>query len=253
MILAVFPRIGISAGEVTNKDQPWFPLVYGQSHTYVDSVASAGGAPFIIPLVERKNTLEALYKSIDGLLLSGGNDISPNRYKEDSTLEKTDYSIRRDEQEITLLKWAIKDQKPVLAICRGMQLLNVAFGGTLYQDIANDLPLAHEHNASDANQNIEFIAHRLEIKAGSRLSHILETESISSNSHHHQAIKSLGSGLVVTAYSEDGLIEAVEMPGQLFVIGVQAHPEALTTQANPLWRKLFTAFIKASSSKARQK
>ena len=223
-------------------------MVYGQSRTYIDAVLHAGGAPVILPIVNDISTLQRLYEQCDGLLLSGGNDVDPSLYGE----ERKDYTEKpaeaRDAQELQLIRWAREDDKPLLAICRGAQLLNVALGGTLYQDVAHEVAGAHDHTASVRQKDFAYIAHeRLLLKPGSRLAGILDVGEIKTNALHHQSIKTLGNGLRLAAWTEDDVIEAVELPEAKFVIGVQSHPEALENEAEPRWRKLFEAFTAACS------
>jgi len=198
-------------------------------------------------LVDDEEVLRELYDQCDGLLLSGGHDLDVQ--SEDTPVKlhiKVSTSPRRDKQEIQLLKWAITDNKPVLGICRGMQLINVAMGGSLHQHIPDDLPTAHNHTLSLDKKDMRRIVHELTLEPDSQLADILGTTQIKTNALHHQAINELGRGLVITAYAEDGIIEAVEMPHKSFVIGVQSHPEALEESVEPLWRTLFEAFVKAA-------
>ncbi len=240
------PLIGVTAGEILNKGEAWAPHVYGQAHTYTDAVAHAGGAPFILPLVEEPAVLRKLYDQCDGIVLSGGNDVDPALYHTTPSPLTKDISRRRDEQEIQLLRWALADNKPVLGICRGMQLLNVALGGSLYQDVATELPDAANHCMSEDHKDFRHIAHSLRIRPDSQLAAILQREQIGTNALHHQAVKQIGDGLVATAWSDDEVIEALELPGKRFVVAVQSHPEALEAQAEPLWRGLFAVFVQSA-------
>ena len=241
------PLIGVTAGEIYNHAHPWAPLLYGQSHTYTDAALHAGGVPMILPITHDEEALHTLYEQCDGLLLSGGNDVDPARYGEEQKAYTVDVSSSRDEQELQLLRWALKDDKPILAICRGAQLLNVALGGTLYQDIAAEITGAHDHRASIDKKDFAFIAHeKLFLKPGSKLAGILGVETVRTNALHHQSIKSLGEGLKLAAWTEDDVIEAIELPEANFVIGVQSHPEALEASVEPVWRKLFEAFVAAA-------
>lgn len=237
------PLIAITVGEIIHNSAPWAPVVYGQFHTYSDAIVRAGGAPFILPLVSDEAALRKLYEQSAGLLLSGGDDLNPDFYNSPKRSKAAHASPKRDKQEIQLLKWALEDDKPVLGICRGMQLLNVALGGSLHQDIGADLPAAYNHTLCIDRKDFNHLAHRLKIASDSRLAAILGVKRINTNTLHHQAIQKLGGGLVATAYTEDGVIEAIELPGKRFVIGVQSHPEALEAATELLWRKLFTGFV----------
>lgn len=249
------PLIGITAGEVINHHYVWAPVVHGQFRTYVDAVVRAGGAPLLIPILEDAATLRRLYEQCDALLLSGGDDLHPRHYKAKTSSparRSRRASSQRDQQELQLLKWALEDDKPVFGICRGMQLINVVLGGSLYQDIGA-LDNKHNHQASIQKQDINHLAHQLTILDSSRLAVILGTASINANGLHHQAIYELGEGLMASAHAEDGVIEAIELPGKKFVIGVQSHPEALEAEIEPIWRKLFVAFVEsAANTKVKQ-
>jgi len=244
--------IAITVGEVINFEsgKAWTPTIYGQFHTYTDAIVRAGGAPFILPLIDNEKALRLLYEQCNGLLLSGGHDLDIVAEEENppgARLQvKVSTSPRRDKQELQLLKWAIADNKPVLGICRGMQLINVGLGGSLYRHIPDDLPTAANHTLSQDEKDFRHVAHRLKLKPKSQLAEILGTTDIDANALHHQAIKELGDGLVVTAHAEDGIIEAIELPGKNFVIGVQSHPEALEENVEPEWQNLFKAFVAAA-------
>lgn len=239
------PLIGITTGEIINALHPWSPVTYGQSHTYSDVVVRAGGVPVLIPITKQQAALAEIYERLDGLLLAGGNDINPALYHQEIRLA-VDISDVRDNVEVSLATWAKHDKKPILGICRGMHLLNVLGGGTLYQDIQAENPKASNHEQSSHEQNIEFLAHKLHILEGTRLSEILKTTSVAANSHHHQAIEKLAPSLVAAAWAEDKTIEAVETNvSDQFMVGVQCHPESLHEVA-PEWDRLFSAFIQAS-------
>jgi len=250
------PFIAITAGEFINNGEKWLPVVYGQFHTYTDAVIRAGGVPFMIPLTDDKTVLRQLYEQCGGLLLPGGSDLDPKAYNMPSSSNKvnaathplqTRLSPRRDRQEKQLLEWALEDDKPVLGICRGMQLINVALGGSLHPDINVNLPSADDHEANIHKQDFHYLAHRLRVKTGSRLAKALGTDAIATNTLHHQTVNKLGDGLVASAHAEDGVIEAIELPDSRFVIGLQSHPEALEAGIEPLWRELFKAFVGAAS------
>lgn len=242
------PVIAITVGEIINMStgKVWTPIIYGQFHTYTDAIVRAGGAPFVLPLVSNKTMLRRLYEQCDGLLLSGGHDITQNAPKHSKSPKHFGVSPRRDKQETQLLKWALADDKPVLGICRGLQLLNVALGGSLHQDIGTHLTDTHNHQAGIDHKDFHHLAHKLKIVPGSKLSAALKTNAINTNALHHQAVQRLGAGLVVTAYAEDGIIEAIELPGKHFVVGIQSHPEALEAKTERLWRELFKAFVNSA-------
>lgn len=239
------PLIGITAGEIYNLKHPWAPVTQGQSYTYVMAVYAAGGTPVILPIIDDPALIDDLYPRLDGILFSGGNDVDPRLYHEpaDDALEST--SVIRDNYEMNLIKRALADEKPMLAICRGMQLLNVHLGGTLYQDIPSAFPDAEDHRKSSKQQDMESLAHILRIKPESKLAKTLGTTEIPTNTHHHQAVKQAGNGLAITAWAEDDIIEGVELPELPFVIGVQSHPESLVA-VEPRWMKLFEAFVDAA-------
>ena len=244
------PLIAITAGEFINENEWWIPPVHGQFHTYYDAIVHAGGAPFVLPMIDDESVLKRLYQQADGLLLTGGGDLDPQTY--DGPLNKNHkprgpydkpISPRRDKQEIKLMRWALRDNKPILGICRGMQLINATLGGSMYNDIETDLPSAHNHEAGISKRDFMHLSHNLKLDPDSQLAKILGTDRVLTNSLHHQAVKRLGKGLTATAHAEDGLIEAIELSHKLFVIGVQSHPEALENKVEPHWRKLFKAFV----------
>lgn len=240
------PLIGITAGEVYNKEHPWSPYVYGQSYTYTDAIISAGGVPVIFPITTDRSVIDQLFDTVDGILFAGGNDLTPTLYGQEKTTTK-DNSEARDAFEMALMKRALETDKPVLAICRGMQLLNVARGGSLYQDIQTEVSGKDNHSSSNEAKSIEHLAHTLTIDPASKLSQILGNTNIRSNSHHHQAVKIVGEGLTVTARAEDDIIEGLEDADRTYVVGVQSHPESLFRRAEPVWAKLFQSFVQAAT------
>ena len=240
------PLIGITSGEFPHK-HPWAPLVYGQAYTYTEAVRHAGGVPVILPISTDETQWRELFDRCDGLLFAGGNDIDPSRYGEAMNGTRDDFSKNRDAQEFALIELALKHDKPVLGICRGMEVLNVALGGSLYQDVPSQLPDMQNHEASLIEEKMAFIAHQLKIDEDSKLAEILQVTTIPANTHHHQAVHKLGKDLKATAWAEDGIVEALELPNKKFVLGVQLHPEALEDEIEPRWRKLFGAFIAAAT------
>lgn len=237
------PYIGITCA--TFRDKDWCPPTFGHRQSYVDAIVTAGGIPLLIPLVEAEDVLWALYERLDGLLLAGGGDVVPAYYGEEPHERLGTMDPLRDYVEIPLTRWAAADGKPILGICRGIQVINVALGGTLYQDIEAQIstPLAHE--LSYDRQDWMYMAHELRLDPDSRLASLLGAPSLLINSLHHQALKDVAPGLRVVGWSPDGVIEAVEGTNGHFVMGVQCHPEALQNEADPRWQAMFAAFVQS--------
>ncbi len=215
---------------------------------YARSVALAGGLPFILPsaaiAVEPRDFLDGL----DGLLLSGGGDVSPLRFGEEPLAGLGTVSRERDDFEIALALEARRRGLPVLGICRGHQLLNVALGGTLYQDIPSQVEGAISHQPPEG-QAVDEFWHSIEILPASRRLALSAEEKILVNSFHHQAVKELAQGLVATARSSDGLIEAFESVEGSWILGVQFHPETLTAPY-PVFLGIFGALVAAAAAHA---
>lgn len=235
------PYIGITCG--TYRDRDWSPPMNILRRTYIDAVTNAGGVPLLLPLVDDEDVVRAMYERIDGLLLSGGGDIEPFHYGEEPIPGLGSTDPLRDKVELWLARWAAADGKPVLGICRGIQLLNVALGGSLYQDIPSQLGSEMVHNSSYDNENWAYMAHELKLAPDSRLAEILGTTSFPTNSLHHQSLKDIAPMLQPVGWAPDGVVEAVEARNDQFLVGVQCHPEALQGEADPRWRALFEAFV----------
>ena len=211
--------------------------------TYLDAVAAAGGIPVILaPLPARR--LEAIIERLDGVCLSGGPDIEPATYGADAHAELGPTEPEVDLFELGLVRAARRRGLPVLAICRGMQVLNVARGGTLVQHLPDLSTEVQHRQTAPASQPTHSVA----LAAESRLARIADAERIDVNSFHHQAIDRLGAGLEPVAWSHDGVIEAVEAAGDLFTVGVQWHAECLTER--PEQSALFTALVDAAEQHA---
>ena len=239
------PVIGITCGEIYNKEQAWVPVNFGQTSTYVNAVIAAGGAPLLLPLTRDAALLEQLLALCDGVCLAGGNDLHPRMYGQEPTEATADYSELRDATEAVIVTYALSKKLAILGICRGMQLLNVHLGGDLYQDIATELPEARDHDVSNKRKTLVDTSHPMRLEAGSKLASIVGAETLGINEHHHQAIRRLGAGVRAVGWSEDDIIEAIELSDYPYAIAVQAHPESLT-QVEPRWVKLFDSFIAAA-------
>lgn len=236
------PAIGIPCASIRDKD--WCPPLHGHRDTYVDAVVRAGGVPILIPLVNDESVLRRLYSLIDGLLLAGGGDVDPLLYGEQPIPELGAIDTLRDSVELPLARWAVADGKPVLGICRGIQVLNVALGGSLYQDIPAQLETSvHDH--SFTKQDWTYMAHDLRIDPHSQIADIFGATAISTNSLHHQSLKQVAPGLRPVAWAPDGVVEAVEGEGRGFLVGLQCHPEALQGNADPRWQGLFRRFVES--------
>lgn len=234
------PTIGIPCATLRDKD--WCPPLHGHRHTYVDAVVRAGGAPVLIPLVAEESVLRRIYSIIDGLLLAGGGDVDPAHYGESPIPELGTIDTLRDTVEMPLAQWALADGKPILGICRGIQVLNVAMGGTLYQDIPSQLE-SDVHNNSYTNQDWTYMAHALQLDPNSQMAQLFGTTEFSTNSLHHQSLKQVAPGLRAVGWAPDGVVEAVEGLNGQFIMGLQCHPEALQAEADPRWQSLFKRFV----------
>jgi putative glutamine amidotransferase len=218
------------------------------SQRYILTLTAAGAIPWLVPLVD-DDTLRGIYEGLDAVFLPGGADIDPATYGSDPhpLCDKTDRE--RDRVEVALAKWALEDEKPILGVCRGMQLINVAAGGSLYQDLAEELPGALKHDYfpfRGQSFTRDYLAHEVRVAQGTRLAQMLGAGLVKVNSMHHQGVRQLGHGLVPTAVAPDGLIEAIEGEGDGYLVAVQWHPEALTDN-DPLTRSLFADFIAAAN------
>jgi putative glutamine amidotransferase len=217
---------------------------------YVEGVAEAGGVPVVLPPVAGPQAAEALLDGIDGLLLSGGSDLDPRYYGEEAVPELGVTLPERDAFEIALLEHTLRRNIPIFGICRGMQVLNVALGGTLYQDLPSQMDhmvlLGHRQETPKWQPT-----HEVEIDGDSKIAEIMGLNELKVNSYHHQAIKDLASGLVAVACAPDGVIEAVEAHdlSERWMIGVQWHAEAMRG-AGTEQRNLFEAHVSAAERHA---
>lgn len=215
------------------------------ANRYVQAIDLVGGAPVSISPLEDEISCQAIYERLEGLLLPGGGDINPRHYREEKLCKLRNPSDRRDNLELTLVRWALQDGLPILAICRGLQVLNVALRGTLYQDIASQLTQPLKHDCSCCAR--DYLAHEIEIEPQTYLAATFGDLRIHVNSRHHQAIKEAAPGLTVSARAPDGIIEALEGVGPAFVLGIQFHPEDLVANDERMQR-LFSSFVEAANA-----
>lgn len=220
--------------------------------TYTNSVAAAGGLPLVLPGAPRDDqagleAAAAAYASrLDGLLLSGGGDISPWLYGEQASRAMARMELARDQWELALYAAAVDRGIPILGICRGCQVINVANGGTLYQDLPSQLAQAGGHSF---DVPMDEPAHHIDIVPGSRLGRMFATARVLTNSFHHQAIKDVAAGFIVSARALDGVIEGIETEAaDRFIVGVQFHPEGMTGRF-PEFLGPFFALIQAASER----
>ena len=204
---------------------------------YYQSVLKAGGTPFILPPFEETDALIQALESIDGLLLTGGADINPLYLKEEPIKELHGINPRRDYQELMLTKLAADRQIPILGICRGIQTLMAALGGTLYQDIHSQMEGTRIKHDQDLDRS--YASHTVTIEKGTLLHRLFQTDTLAVNSFHHQAVKGVAPGFQVCAYSSDGVIEAVESTAYKSILGVQWHPECFILRGDECMMPLF--------------
>jgi putative glutamine amidotransferase len=228
------------------------PASWVMSQRYFQVTASAGGVPWMIPLLhDDLDTLRAIYDRLDGILFPGGVDMNPATFGEAVRAECGQIDPARDAVELQLTRWALEDHKPILGLCRGLQVINVALGGTLYQDLGSQKPGAIKHDCfPSAVYQRDYLAHEVAVADGSRLRVAFERPAVLVNSMHHQGIKDLASGLIASAVAPDGLVEGIESGNGHFLVGVQWHPEVFES-TDPHTRQLFRNFIAASARSGR--
>lgn len=217
--------------------------ISGIGSPYLAAVEAGGGIPLLIHLTRDQEVLDAHLRLCDGLLFCGGGDIAPRHYGQEPHPLLGEIEELRDDVEIPLARRAAAEGMPLLGICRGVQLLNVALGGTLYQDIGAELPGSFEHRESALREDRDYLAHPVALDGDSWLAHQLGALEITANTLHHQALRDIAPGLRVVGRAPDGVIEAVEGTGANFIVGVQCHPEELWMQAETRWSRLFEGFI----------
>jgi putative glutamine amidotransferase len=226
------------------------PPCWIMGQRYIEALRATGAAPILLPLLTHDpDAMRDIFDRLDGVFLTGGVDVDPSRYGENKHPLCGTTDPDRDAIELMLLKHAMDHHLPVLAVCRGIQILNVACGGTLYQDVSAQVPAAmkHDYFPTPANPSRTYLAHDITVTPGSLLADILGETVVSVNSMHHQAIKDLAAGLKPTAFAPDGIIEAVEGTNGQYLIAVQWHPEELA-DSQPGMRRLFSSFVEAAAA-----
>jgi putative glutamine amidotransferase len=237
------PLIGLTSSRDKIKGSPAYR--FGVAKSYTRAVIRAGGIPLIIPPNLPGESLLTILPHLGGILFTGGGDVHPRHYGGENSDLVNHVDEERDRVEIALVREAFQADIPFMGICRGLQMINVALGGTLYEDISTFNADALQHQQSGEHPR-DFLAHPVEILSNSRLAGILGSRSLDVNSLHHQGIRQLSPQLIATAWAPDGIIEAVEAPGHRFVLAVQWHPESLPE--DPAMQNLFRALVETASS-----
>ncbi len=238
-------KVGISAGLIldgSGRFQDYWKVAVNDD--YVSSVVKAGGIPIVLPVVSNIEIIKEQLKSIDVLIMSGGDDVNPLEYGEEHLPKTGTPNLKRDFYDLNLVKLAREMKIPTLAICRGFQITNVAFGGTLYQDMSyiDNAKLKHDQ-WSLSNIGTQKIT----IEEGSLLHNIFDKKEVLINSFHHQAAKDVAKDMKVVAKASDGVIEAIEfLDNDTFFLAVQWHPEMMAAQNNEDMLKIFKALIESN-------
>lgn len=217
------------------------------SDDYTQGVEAAGGTPVVIPYLESDETAQLLAERIDGLVLPGGPDIDPLTFGEEPQIGLGEVFPERDRLEFLLIQHMMEMGKPILGICRGMQVLNAALGGTLYQDLAHEWHGRIQHSQRAARNHL---SHTVRVDPDSQLATLLSGQSVvRTNSFHHQAVRDVAPGFAAVAWDEEGLIEGIESTNHPFVLAVQWHPENLW-RTTPLFLGLFKGLVEAAADTA---
>lgn len=238
-LIGISSSMGLGIYSMTQENLPQEQHRLGDK--YVQAIIRAGGIPVILPSCEDTSVMEAMVDGLDGILLSGGGDVDPAVYGQRATGHLGSVSPRRDTAEIALAKYVIeKTNKPLLGICRGVQVMNVAMGGTLHMDLPDAGKLCHSLTMYPRHMT----THQVEIKEGTHLAAIMASAD-RVNSFHHEAVDALADCFVATAKSvPDDVVEAIELTGERFVLGVQWHPEELLPREEA--QRLFRGFVEAA-------
>jgi len=238
------PIIGVPSARYADS---WYTPANGNAISYLRAIEAAGGIPALIHQTADQDVVDTHYQHCDGIIFAGGTDIDPIRYAaaRHPKLEAPD--PQQDELELMLARRAIADGKPVFGICRGNQLLNIALGGSLYQDIPSEIAGSLNHSKSTDQRDMAYLAHDLELTPDSWLAERLGATNLRINTLHHQALRTVAPGLRVVGYAPDGVVEVVEGTGTSFVLGVQCHPEELWEQADRRWARVFAGFVERAA------
>ena len=231
------------------------PASWVMSQRYVRALTSVGALPWMIPLVfDEPETLRGIYDELDGVFLPGGADIDPASYGEERHPRCDTSDPPRDAVELALVRWAMADRKPVLGVCRGLQLVNLAAGGTLYQDLAEQMPgaIKHDYFPFGGRYARNYLAHEVRVAEHSRLAEVVGAGVLKVNSMHHQGVRRLGERLTASAVAPDGLVEGIESADGSYLMAVQWHPEVLIDES-PATQRLFRSFIDAAADYRDQK
>jgi putative glutamine amidotransferase len=220
------------------------PARFGINQSYVNALVAAGCSPILIPPLEDDERLRAIFDRLDGIVFPGGADVAPSAYGEEAIADLNVIEAARDHAELRLAGWAFDRDLPTLGICRGQQLLNVALGGTLYQDLEAQGITGTDHSDVDGRARSSLV-HRVTLDPGSKLAQLIDETSLEVNSLHHQAVKRVAAPLRVSGRAPDGVIEALESDDRRFLIAVQWHPEELPEL--PWVQRLFAGFYRAAA------
>jgi putative glutamine amidotransferase len=224
------------------------PSSWVMSQRYIRVLVDAGALPWMIPLLpEDADTMRGIYDELDGIFLPGGADIDPSNYGEARHPRCDTSDPPRDAVELMLVRWAMTDRKPVLGVCRGLQIVNLATGGTLYQDLGDEMPgaIKHDYFPFAGRYARDHLAHEVTVSPRTRLAEIFGAGALQVNSMHHQGVRRLGDRLTATAVAPDGLVEGIEGVDGGYLVAVQWHPEALV-DSSPETKRLFASFVDAS-------
>lgn len=236
------PLIGVTTYRASSGSSV---AVIGAPESYLAAVQAAGGIPVLLPVTLSDAELDQVLPGLSGVLFPGGGDVNPELFQGKPHERVYGIDVDRDRTEIHLARRAVEIGKPFFGICRGIQVINVALGGSLYTHIADQHPNALRHDWYP-NHPREYLAHPVRVAAGSRLAGILGETSVETNSLHHQGIEQVAPSFTPVAWAPDGVIEALELPGHPFGVAVQWHPENL--QAYPAMRALFQQFVASAQT-----